>query len=77
MVSDGLSCFGVAASLGAVHDCEVTGGGKASVTLEKFRCGNTLIGNVKTAITGTYHAIKFAKYAYRYLAEVQFRFNRR
>ena len=77
VVSDGLSCFAVATSLGAVHDREVTGGGKASVALEKFRCVNTLIGNVKTALTGTYHAIKFAKYAYRYLAEVQFRFNRR
>ena len=61
----------------AVRDREVTGGGKASVTLERFRCVDTLIGNVKTALTGTYHAIKFAKYAYRYLGEVQFRFNRR
>ena len=77
VVSDGLGCFTVAASMGAVHDREVTGGGKASVLNEKFRAVNTLIGNVKTALTGTYHAIKFAKYGYRYLAEVQFRFNRR
>jgi hypothetical protein len=28
-------------------------------------------------LTGTYHSVKFAKYGYRYLAEVQFRFNRR
>lgn len=77
VVSDGLGCFTVAASLGAVHDREITGGGKASVLNEKFRAVNTLIGNVKTALTGTYHAIKFAKYGYRYLAEVQFRFNRR
>ena len=77
VVSDGLGCFGVAKSLGAVHDREVTGGGKASVLKDKFRAVNTLIGNVKTAMTGTYHAIDFAKYGYRYLAEVQFRFNRR
>jgi transposase-like protein len=77
VVSDGLGCFTVSASLGAVHDQEVTGGGKASVLNEKFWAVNTLIGNVKTALTGTYHAIKFAKYGYRYLAEVQFRFNRR
>jgi hypothetical protein len=44
---------------------------------EKFKAVNTLIGNVKTALTGTFHAVKFAKYAYRHLAEVQFRFNRR
>ena len=36
-----------------------------------------MLGNFKTAITGTYHAFKFAKYAYRYLAEYQYRFNRR
>ncbi len=77
LVSDGLGCFTVAASMGAVHDRVVTGGGKASVLNEKFRAVNTLIGNIKTALTGTYHAVKFAKYGYRYLAEVQFRFNRR
>lgn len=77
VVSDGLGCFTVAASMGAVHDRAVTGGGKASVLNEKFRAVNTLIGNVKTALTGTYHAVKFSKYGYRYLAEVQFRFNRR
>ena len=77
LVSDGLNCFQVATSAGAVHDREITGGGKASVRNEKFVAVNTIIGNVKTALTGTYHAIKFRKYAYRYLAEVQFRFNRR
>ena len=77
LVSDGLNCFQVASSAGAVHDREITGGGKASVLNDKFKAVNTLIGNAKTALTGTYHAIKFAKYAYRYLAEVQFRFNRR
>lgn len=66
-----------AAGMGAVHDRHVTGGGKACVLNEKFRAVNTLIGNIETALTGTYHAIKFAKYGYRYLAEVQFRFNRR
>lgn len=77
LVSDGLGCFTVAASVGAVHDRHVTGGGKASVLNDTFKAVNTLIGNVKTALTGTYHAVKFAKYAYRYLAEAQFRFNRR
>jgi len=77
VVSDGLGCFTVAASLGACHDRTVTGGGKASVALEQFRCVNTFISNIKTALSGTYHSVKFAKYAYRYLAEVQFRFNRR
>lgn len=76
VVSDGLGCFTVAASTAAVHDREITGGGKASVLNEKFRAVNMLIGNVKTELTGAYRAIKFAKYGYRYLAELQFRFNR-
>ena len=38
----------------------VTGGGKASVELEQFRCVNTLISNIQTALSGTYHAVKFS-----------------
>ena len=38
---------------------------------------NTVISNLKTAISGTYHSFKFDKYIHRYLAEVQYRFNRR
>ena len=77
VVSDGLGCFTVFAGQGAVRDRTATGGGKASVKLPQFNAVNTLLGNLKTALTGTYHAVKFAKYAHRYLAEFQFRFNHR
>jgi ribosomal protein L37AE/L43A len=77
VVSDGLWCFRAIAVVGAEHERIVTGGGKASVTLPQFKAINVLLGNLKTAITGTYHAFDFAKYAHRYLAEFQFRFNRR
>lgn len=77
VVSDGLGCFTPAASMGAVDDRRITGGGKASVRNERFRAVETPIGNVKTALTDTYHAIEFAKYGCRHLAEVQFRFDRR
>lgn len=76
VVSDGLACF-AATTAGAVHERTVTGGGKASVKLPQFRAVNTVLSNLMTAMAGTYHAIKFAKYAHRYLAEVQYRFNRR
>jgi ISXO2-like transposase domain len=36
-----------------------------------------VLSNVKRAIDGTYHALKQAKYARRYLAEAAYRFNRR
>ena len=38
---------------------------------------NTVLGNLKNAISGTYHAFDFKKYAHRYLGEFQYRFNRR
>ncbi|OGB02066.1 MAG: hypothetical protein A3E79_17260 [Burkholderiales bacterium RIFCSPHIGHO2_12_FULL_61_11] len=42
-----------------------------------FQWVNTMLGNLKTAASGTYHAFAFGKYGYRYLAEAQYRFNRR
>lgn len=77
VVSDGLWCFGAVQIVGAEQERVVTGGGKASVALPQFKAINTLLGNLKTAIGGTYHAFDFAKYAHRYLAEFQYRFNRR
>lgn len=77
VVTDGLWCFQAVTATGATHERTVTGGGAASVKLEQFRAVNTLLGNLKTAFAGTYHSFNFAKYAHRYLAEVQYRFNRR
>ena len=77
VVSDGLWCFQAVTASGATHERTVTGGGPSSVKLQQFRAVNTLLGNLKTAYSGTYHAFDFAKYAHRYLAEVQYRFNRR
>jgi hypothetical protein len=37
---------------------------------------DTMLGNVKNAMHGTYHAIR-AKHLPRYLAEFSYRFNRR
>ena len=77
VVSDGLWCFQAVVAAGASHARTVTGGGAASVKLPQFRAVNTLLGNLKTAFAGTYHSFDFVKYAHRYLAEVQYRFNRR
>lgn len=76
VVSDGLPCF-LAAEKAGVHKRIVTGGGKAATKLPQFKAVNTVLSNLKTGLTGTYHAFKFAKYAHRYLAEFQYRFNRR
>ena len=76
VVSDGLACF-IATERAGVHERVVTGGGKAAAKLPQFRAVNTVLSNLKTGLSGTYHAFKFAKYAHRYLGEFQYRFNRR
>ena len=76
VISDGLSCFSAVTTVGCHHDGIVTGGGPQSVTKEEFTWVNTMIGNVKRAINGTYHAIS-PEHLPRYLAEFCYRFNRR
>ncbi|WP_043649664.1 IS1595 family transposase, partial [Chitinilyticum litopenaei] len=77
VVSDGLAGFAVLEQLGHRHDAVIAPKRKAGTEIEPFRWLNTLLGNLKTALSGTYHAFKFKKYAPRYLSEVQYRFNRR
>ena len=36
-----------------------------------------MVGTIRDGFTGTFHAFDFAKYAHRYLGEMQYRFNRR
>lgn len=74
--SDGLACFSAVLSAGCHHHAIVTGGGPQSVTRGEFAWVNTMIGNVKRAIHGTYHAIN-PNHLPRYLAEFCYRFNRR
>lgn len=75
--SDGLGCFRRVIDLGHAHTVLETGGGRAATEAKGARWANVVLGNVKRAISGRYHAIKQAKYARRYLAEAAYRFNRR
>ena len=77
LVSDGLGCFTVVQGMGIAHEPHVTGGGAASVRHPEFLAVNTVLGNLKTAFAGTYHSFDYKKYAHRYLAQVQYLFNRR
>ena len=76
VISDGLACFNAVTKAGCIHDKIVCGGGRASVEEPKFYWVNTVLGNLKSALRSTYHSIR-PKYAQRYLAEFQYRFNRR
>ena len=77
LVSDGLGCFSVVRGSGILHEPHVTGGGAASAKHPAFLAINTVLGNIKTSLAGTYHAFGFSKYAHRYLGQVQYLFNRR
>lgn len=75
--SDGLGCFRRVIELGHAHTVLDTDGGRAATEVKGARWANIVLGNVKRAISGRYHAVKQAKYARRYLAEAAYRFNRR
>jgi hypothetical protein len=75
--TDGLACFRRVADAGHAHTVLDTGGGRAATEVRGARWVNVVLANVKRAISGTYHAIRQAKYARRYLAEAAYRFNRR
>jgi len=65
--SDGLACFSAVSDAGCQHHPLVVGGRKPK-ELPEFHWINTILGNLKTSLGGSYHAFDFAKYAPRYLA---------
>src|SRR3954454_3171839 len=76
VVSDGLQCFGSVTDAGCSHQAIKTGTGPAAARMPTFKWVNTALGNIKAAIVGTYRAIN-SKHVPRYLAEFEYRFNRR
>jgi transposase-like protein len=74
--SDGLYCFRAVAEYGCEHVAIVTGGGRSSTQHSTFKWMNTMLGNVKNALLGTFHAI-LDKHVPRYFAEFEYWFNRR
>ncbi len=75
--TDGLACFRRIGDADHAHTVLETGGGRAATEVRGARWVNVLLGNVKRAISGTYHALRQDKNARRYLAEAAYRFNRR
>ncbi len=76
VVSDGLRCFTSVTDAGCSHQVIPTGGGANAARTPAFKWVNTALGNIKAAIVGTYRAIN-TKHVPRYLAEFEYRFNRR
>ena len=76
VVSDGLSCWPAVEKAGCSHRPMATGAGKRAASWTPFKWVNTTLGNIKTAIAGTYHHVS-AKHAQQYLTSFAYRFNRR
>lgn len=77
VVSDGLSAFTGVARAGVPHTRIMTGSGRKGAKEPRLNWVNTILSNLKTALSGTHHALKFRKYAARYLHAHAYRFNRR
>jgi transposase-like protein len=73
--TDGLSCFRVISDSGFTHIPLQTTGNK-KLQDSTFKWVNTVLGNVKCALVGTYRAIS-GKHVPRYLSSFAYRFNRR
>ena len=76
IVSDGLACFAAVTQAGCLHTSIKTGSGKQAARAPAFKWVNTALGNIKAALVGTYRAVR-EKHVPRYLAEFEYRFNRR
>jgi hypothetical protein len=74
--SDGLACFAAVEQAGCTHKPTVMNGPGVARRRLALTWVDTMPGNVKNAIHGTYHAIR-PKHLPRYLAEFSYRFNRR
>lgn len=76
VLSDGRACFNAVTQAGCTHQCTVVAGRKPKDVPELLWI-NTVLGNLKTGLSGSYHGFAFRKYAAQYLGAFAYRFNRR
>ena len=57
VVSDGLSCWAAVEAAGCTHFPMTTGSGPQAARWVPFTWVNTALGNIKTALAGTYHHV--------------------
>jgi hypothetical protein len=74
--SDGLACFSAVTKAGCTHESTVLAGCKPK-DVPELQWINTVLGSLKTSLSGSYHSFGFKKYAEQYLGAFAYRFNRR
>jgi len=76
VLSDGLACFPAVTDAGRTHSVEIVGKRKPR-DLPQFKWVNTVLGNLKTMLSGAYKSFGCSKYEDHYLGAFAYRFNRR
>lgn len=74
--SDGLNCFRGIQEAGYEHKVYIVGNSRNPQRTTPFNWVNTLLGNLKMALSGTFHKLS-RTHLPRHLAIFQYRFNRR
>ena len=74
--TDGLRCWNALDGAVGSHRAIRTGSGRQAARMAPFKWVNTTLGNIKSAITGTYRKLG-PDHAQRYLASFAWRYNRR
>ena len=76
VLTDGLRCWNALDGVVGSHRAIRTGSGRQAARMAPFKWVNTTLGNIKSAITGTYRKLG-PNHAQRYLASFAWRYNRR
>ena len=74
--TDGLACFRAIARAGCSHEVIIVGDSRDPEKTSAFNWVNIVLGNLKTALRGTFHKLDPGHLA-RHLATFAYRFNRR
>jgi ribosomal protein L37AE/L43A len=77
VVSDGFPSFVAVKAAHCSHEAIIHGPNKRGAQHPRFLAVNTLLGNLKMWMNSTFRGFKTGHYATRYMAEFQYRFNRR
>ena len=76
VVTDGLGCWSALEEAACSHQAIRTGSGRQAARMASFKSVNTTLGNIKSAITGTYRKLG-PDHPGRYLASFAWRYNPR
>jgi len=74
--TDGLACFTEISNNGCTHEQLIVGNSSDPIKTSPFKWVNTVLGNLKNSLKGTFHKLH-PEHLARHLATFSYRFNRR